>query len=411
MSKQLEEFIKQARAGTSVRRGMTVNGERALPTVPSNSPELTIKKTRTEDSKNCASESLIYDSIHHECTISVGTGAEAENYINVEPWYRYRIPVETPGDQSSYLILESQNKLKQIKVPAKLRFPIDKDFLQPKGEDEKKPAGVRYVAGLDREKAQIRRFLSNVPAEWGLTPERGLLLKGPPGSGKTQLISEVCKEQFGSIPVVISGPEILSRWVGESERLLREKFTEARSRESRVLYIDEIDSIARSRSGATQDHSAQLVAQLLVLLDGVGTGDDTSSRPVQVVASTNIADALDDALTRPGRFGETIEFDLLREKRAYAVLHHYIEQIWQNQRNYLSDKLTEFATSGRIPEGILNNFTEEYTGAEIEGIVRHTIKQIGKVSDSSGVKLTVEQLVESAESSTKGYQTSFYSFR
>ena len=95
--------------------------------------------------------------------------------------------------------------------------------------------------------------------------------------------------------------------------------------------------------------------------------------------------------------------DQLREKRAYAVLHHYIEQIWQNQRNYLSDKLTEFATSGRIPEGILNNFTEEYTGAEIEGIVRHTIKQIGKVSDSSGVKLTVEQLVESAESSTKGY--------
>jgi|APHM01.1.fsa_nt_gi ATPases of the AAA+ class len=409
MSRRLEEFITQINTSSNVRRGMTVNGERTLPTVPSNSPELTVKKAKDGDSKNCASEPLDHNSVHHEC--KARTGAMDESRLNIETWYRYQIPIETHSDQSSHLILESQDKLKQIEIPAEIRFPTDKDFLQPEGENEQKPAGVRYVAGLEEEKTQIRRFLSNVPSEWGLTPERGLLLKGPPGSGKTRLITEVCKEQFGSIPVVISGPEILSRWVGESERLLREKFTEARSRDSRVLYIDEIDSIARSRSGATQDHSAQLVAQLLVLLDGVRTDDSTSSHPVQVIASTNIADALDDALTRPGRFGETIKFGLLHTERAYAVLHHYIEQIWQSsRRDRLSDELIEFVTSGRVPREILGSFTEEYTGAEIEGIVRHAIKQMGQVSNSSNLSLTSEQLVNSASTVRKEYQTKLYPY-
>lgn len=163
--------------------------------------------------------------------------------------------------------------------------------------------------------------------EWPLTyarlfehmdarPPRGILLYGPPGTGKTMLAKAVATESQANF-ISIKGPEFLSKWVGESEKAVRETFRKARQAAPSVVFLDEIDSIAPSRGGMSSDShvTERVISQILTELDGLESLND-----VMVIAATNRPDIIDAALLRPGRFDRLIEIGLPDEEARKEIL-------------------------------------------------------------------------------------------
>jgi len=151
-------------------------------------------------------------------------------------------------------------------------------------------------------------------AEIGARPIKGVLFTGEPGTGKTMLariIASRAKAEFYEI----SGPQIFSKWLGESEAILRRVFEDAAAQERSIIFFDEIDSVAPARAGDANEASRRVVAQLLVQMDGF-----TADTNVVVIAATNRPDDLDDALRRPGRFDWEVEFPMPELEDRVAIL-------------------------------------------------------------------------------------------
>ncbi|MFB6094060.1 MAG: CDC48 family AAA ATPase [Halanaeroarchaeum sp.] len=163
------------------------------------------------------------------------------------------------------------------------------------------------IGGLDEELEQVREMIElpmrhpELFQQLGIEPPKGVLLHGPPGTGKTLIAKAVASEIDASFQT-ISGPEIMSKYYGESEEQLREVFEEAEEEAPAVIFIDEIDSIAPKRGETSGDVERRVVAQLLSLMDGLEERGD-----VVVIAATNRVDAIDPALRRGGRFDREIE--------------------------------------------------------------------------------------------------------
>jgi len=158
------------------------------------------------------------------------------------------------------------------------------------------------IGGLDRELEQVREMIElpmrhpELFQQLGIEPPKGVLLHGPPGTGKTLIAKAVANEIDANFQT-ISGPEIMSKYYGESEEKLREVFDEAEENAPAIVFIDELDSIAPKRGETQGDVERRVVAQLLSLMDGLEERGD-----VTVIAATNRVDAIDPALRRGGRF-------------------------------------------------------------------------------------------------------------
>ncbi len=183
----------------------------------------------------------------------------------------------------------------------------------------------------------------------GVKPPKGVLLYGAPGTGKTLLAKAVANESNANF-ILVKGPEMLSKWVGESEKAVREVFKKARQTSPTIIFFDEIDSIA-PRRGLSQDNNVteRVVNQLLTELDGLEELND-----VVVIAATNRPDMLDTALLRPGRFDRIILTpapDLASREEIFKV-HTKDMPLKDVNLRTLAEK------------------TEEYAGADIESICR-----------------------------------------
>ena len=183
--------------------------------------------------------------------------------------------------------------------------------LKPKAveiEEEEVPT-VTYedIGGLHNEIKKVREMIEvplkhpEVFERLGIEPPKGVLLHGPPGTGKTLLAKAVANEA-GAHFQTINGPEVMSKFYGESEKKVREIFDEAEDNAPSIIFIDEIDAIASKREEASGEVEKRVVSQLLTLLDGL-----EARGQVIVIAATNRLDAVDPALRRPGRFDREIE--------------------------------------------------------------------------------------------------------
>jgi transitional endoplasmic reticulum ATPase len=172
--------------------------------------------------------------------------------------------------------------------------------------DRRRKVTYEDIGGLDEELDLVRETIElplaepEVFARLGIDPPKGVLLFGPPGTGKT-LIAEAVANEVNAEFISVSGPEITSKYKGESEERLRDLFKEADENSPAIIFFDEIDSIAGQRDDGG-DMENRMVGQLLSLMDGLDASED-----VIVIGATNRADALDPALRRGGRFDREIE--------------------------------------------------------------------------------------------------------
>lgn len=164
--------------------------------------------------------------------------------------------------------------------------------------------GLRREIELVREMIELPLRHPELFQKLGIDPPKGVLLHGPPGTGKTLIAKAVANETDANF-VSISGPEIVSKYYGESEKHLRDMFDEAEKNAPTIIFIDEIDSIAPKRGEVTGEVERRVVAQLLSLMDGLKTRGE-----VIVIAATNRPNAIDEALRRGGRFDREIEIGI-----------------------------------------------------------------------------------------------------
>ena len=178
-----------------------------------------------------------------------------------------------------------------------------------KREDEEKADDVGYddIGGCRRQMAQIREMIElplrhpTLFKTLGVKPPRGVLLYGPPGSGKT-LIARAVANETGAFFFLINGPEIMSKMAGESEKNLRNAFEEAEKNSPSIIFIDEIDSIAPKRDKTNGEVERRIVSQMLTLMDGL-----KARANVVVIGATNRPNSIDAALRRFGRFDREID--------------------------------------------------------------------------------------------------------
>ncbi len=255
--------------------------------------------------------------------------------------------------------------------------------ISEKGEGLRGVPQIAYedIGGMKDEIQKIREMIElplrhpEIFEKLGVEAPKGVLLYGTPGTGKTLLAKAVANESSVHF-ISISGPEIMSKFYGESEARVREIFKEAREKAPTIVFIDEIDSIAPKRDEVSGEVERRVVSQLLALMDGL-----EARGKVIVIAATNRPNAMDPALRRPGRFDREIEIKVPNKKGRFEILQIHTRHM----------PLTQEVDLER-----LSSITHGFVGADLEGLCKEsamkTLRRVLPELKLEEEKLTTEFL-------------------
>ena len=260
--------------------------------------------------------------------------------------------IVTMTKPSGPVIITEDTEIDISSRPSTMDLSIPQVTYEDIGDLEQAKQRIREIVELPLKHPELFDTL-------GIEPPKGVLLYGPPGTGKTLLAKAVANEA-GAHFLVINGPEIMSKYYGESERKIREIFEEAKKNAPSIIFIDEIDSIAPKREETHGDVEKRVVAQLLSLMDGL-----QARGQVIVIGATNLPDALDPALRRPGRFDVEIEVGVPNREARLDILRVHTRHM----------PLAEDVDLEKIAEKTIG-----YTGADIAALVKESaLNRIRKI--------------------------------
>ncbi len=277
-----------------------------------------------------------------------------------------RLRVETVSNPLSFIVVSTQPS-GPVVVARNTGIVVKEHII----EEQAQPTHLTYedIGGLRREIDLIREMIElplrhpELFQKLGIDPPKGVLLHGPPGTGKTMIAKAVANETDANF-VSISGPEIMSKYYGESEKHLREIFEEAERSSPSIIFIDEIDSIAPKREEVTGEVERRVVAQLLSLMDGL-----KARGQVIVIAATNRPNAVDPALRRGGRFDREIEIGIPDRLGRHEILQIHTRGM------PLSEDMSEDRGMREI-----SDITHGFVGADISSLCKeaamHAIRLI-----------------------------------
>jgi transitional endoplasmic reticulum ATPase len=254
--------------------------------------------------------------------------------------------------------------------------------------DEARTKHVSYedVGGLEDAVGKIREMVEmplkhpEIFMRLGINPPKGVLLYGPPGTGKTLLARAVADESDAHF-ISINGPEVMSKWVGDAEKRLRELFEEAEKNAPAIIFIDEIDAIATKREESIGEVEHRVVSQLLTLMDGL-----KSRGKVIVIAATNRPNAIDPALRRPGRFDREVIIGVPNEKGRLDILKIHT-------RNMPLDKAVDLAYFAKITYGFVGADLESLIKEAAMNVIRRNISELNLKENENIPKTVLEKLV------------------
>ncbi|XP_026522820.1 spermatogenesis-associated protein 5 isoform X1 [Notechis scutatus] len=225
------------------------------------------------------------------------------------------------------------------------------------------------IGGLSNQLKTIKEMIElplkqpDLFRKYGIPPPRGVLLYGPPGTGKTLLARAIANEVEAHF-CTVNGPEIISKFYGESEARLRQIFSEASLRRPSIIFIDEIDALCPKREEAQNEVEKRIVASLLTLMDGIGSEDNEGQ--LLVLGATNRPHALDSALRRPGRFDKEIEIGVPNSQDRLDILKKVLSK---TPHSLSASDLTQLADSAH-----------GYVGADLAALCKeagmHALRRI-----------------------------------
>jgi transitional endoplasmic reticulum ATPase len=288
------------------------------------------------------------------------------------------------GFQQLKFVIVNTNPAKPVVITENTEVVVNPKAVEV-AEDKFIDVTYEDVGGLKEEVRKVREMIElplkhpEIFERLGIEPPKGVLLHGPPGTGKTLMAKAVANESEANF-ILLNGPEIMSKFYGESEKKIRDIFNEAEKTAPAIIFIDEIDAIAPKREEVQGEVERRVVSQLLTMMDGLKTRGK-----VVVIGATNRPNSIDPALRRPGRFDREVEISVPDKDGRLAILKIH-------SRNMPLTKNVKLEELARITHGFVGADLSALTKEAAMSVLRRMLPKLELKEDEEIPNEILEQL-------------------